>query len=394
MANQQQVAVKQKADTVRATLEKLKPQMAMALPKHLTPDRLLRVTMTAVQNSPKLLDCDRTSLFAAVMSCAQLGLEPDGVLGQAYLVPFGKKVQFIPGYKGLLTLARNSGEISSIQAHEVCEHDEFDYAYGLEERLHHRPAEGDRGEVTHFYAYAKFKDGGYIFEVMPRAEVDRIRDNSEGYKYALTAKAEAEANKKDAWKMKTYDANPWVAHYIPMGRKTAIRRIAKYLPLSVQRAAAFEDAYEAGKHASTDEFGDVVIDGESEVVEGEETGAASATNKLDALAGDDDSQEEVEPTKEEVAEEKADKAEEKAEEAEQEKPEAAGKSNGSKKDKAKPRYSSQNGFAVEDGQVVDQSTGEIVPEEHVKWFDDGTFSVLQGYKAEPKEEAGLFPEEG
>ena len=84
----QSVAVKERIDTVRQQLEKMMPQMKMALPAHLTPERLLRVTMTAVQNNPKLLDCDRKSFFAAIMTSAQLGLEPDGVMGQAYLIPF------------------------------------------------------------------------------------------------------------------------------------------------------------------------------------------------------------------------------------------------------------------------------------------------------------------
>lgn len=274
--NNNQMTLKGQADTVRAALDKLKPQLALALPKHLTPERLLRVTMTAVQNTPKLLECNRTSLFAAVMTCAQLGLEPDGVLGQAYLVPFKGKVQFIPGYRGLLSLARNSGEVSSIQAHEVCENDEFRYSYGLNEELHHVPAEGDRGEITHFYAYAKFKDGGYVFEVMTKAEVDAIRDRSEGYK---------------AFKAGKISSTPWDTDYVPMGRKTAIRRIAKFLPMSVQRAAAIEDAVDRGKTAATDAYGDLVIDGEGSEVEEQETNEEVASNvasKLDGLAGDDE----------------------------------------------------------------------------------------------------------
>ncbi|MCH8136903.1 MAG: recombinase RecT, partial [Proteobacteria bacterium] len=270
MNSNQQLAIKQNTDTVRAVLERMKPQLALALPKHLTPDRLLRVTMTAIQNNPKLLDCDRTSLFAAVMTSAQLGLEPDGVLGQAYLVPYAGKVQFIPGYKGYLQLARQSGEISTIQAHEVCANDQFDYAYGLNERLDHVPADGDRGEITHFYAYAKYKDGGHIFEVMTRADVDAVRDNAQAYK---------------AFKAKKIKSTPWVDHYIQMGRKTAIRRLANYLPLSVQRAAVLDAAYEQGKFATIDNFGDVVIEGQAdEVADQTQTGAKGATARLDQLA--------------------------------------------------------------------------------------------------------------
>lgn len=271
--NNQQLALKQNVDTVRALLDQMRPQFALALPKHLTIDRLLRVTMTTIQNNPRLLDCDRQSLFAAVMTSAQIGLEPDGILGHAYLVPFGKKVQFIPGYKGLLKLARNSGEISTIQSHEVRANDFFEFAYGINEKLEHKPAEGERGEIKYFYAYAKYKDGGHIFEVMTRAEVDAVRDNSEAYK---------------AFKAKRIKSTPWDSDYVQMGRKTPIRRLANYLPLSVQRAAVIETAYESGKHAGIDEYGEFVIDGQaSEVAETTQTGATGATAKLDQLAAPD-----------------------------------------------------------------------------------------------------------
>lgn len=233
-------------DSVRTLLERLKPQLQMALPKHLTADRLLRVAITSCQNTPKLLECDRRSLLSAIMTCAQLGLEPDGVLGQAYLVPFKGRVQFIPGYKGLLTLARNTGQVVAISAHEVCRKDSFDYAYGLNERLEHVPAEGERGEITHFYAYAKFKDGGHYFEVLTRADVDKVRDKSEGYQ---------------AFKAGRIKSTPWADHYVQMGRKTAIRRIANYLPMDVQRAALLEGAYEQGRHAHMTDDGNVIIEG-------------------------------------------------------------------------------------------------------------------------------------
>lgn len=240
-------------DNVRNTLEQLKPQMRLALPKHLTADRLCRIVMTAVQNTPKLLECDRRSFFAAVMSCAQLGLEPDGVLGQAYLIPFGQgdraKVQLIIGYKGLISLARNSGDVVSIAAHEVCRNDHFKYVFGLEEKLEHIPATGERGEVTHFYAVAQFKGGGHHFDVMTRAEVEAVRDASSGYKTAVRfAKAGQEPN------------SPWVQSFVEMGKKSAIRRIAKYLPMNVQKAAAISEMYEAGRHADLGDAGELRVD--------------------------------------------------------------------------------------------------------------------------------------
>jgi recombination protein RecT len=243
-------------DSVRATLERMRPQLEMALPRHISTDRLLRVAITAIQQTPKLLECDRTSLFAAVMTAAQLGLEPDGVLGQAYLVPFGGKVQFIPGYKGLIALARNSGEVESIAARLVHAKDRFAYAFGLEEKLDHIPASGDRGEVTHVYAVARFRTGGHHFEVMSRDEVEAVRRRSPAG-----------------------NSGPWKDHWEEMARKTAIRRLAKYLPLSVQKAAAVEDQAELGRFSNVNEHGDVVIEGE--IAEPASTPSASS---LDAFA--------------------------------------------------------------------------------------------------------------
>lgn len=232
-------------DNVRNALEKMKPQFMAALPKHITPDRMVRIAMTAIQNTPKLLECDQTSLFSAVMRSAQLGLEPDGVLGQAYLIPYGNKVQFIIGYKGLIDLARRSGDVTSIFAKEVCKNDHFEYQFGLVDVLEHKPAEGERGEVTHFYAIAKFTNGGHHYDVMTVAEVEAIRNASQGY---MSAK-----------KFNKLADSPWVKNFEEMGKKTVIRRISKYLPMSVQRAAAVEDLVDAGRTFNVDQMGDIVI---------------------------------------------------------------------------------------------------------------------------------------
>ncbi len=232
-------------ESIRLALELMKPQLAVALPPHLSADRLVRVVVAALQANPALLDCERASLYRAAMTCAHLGLDPDGVLGQAWLVPSRGKVQLVPGYRGFITLARNSGLITSINAQAVHLNDHFDYAYGLNERLEHVPAPGARGEITHFYAYVKFKGGGHHFDVLSRDEVDAIRDRSEGYQAFRAGKAEDSA---------------WVTGYAEMGKKTVIRRIAKYLPLSVQKAAALADLHDAGKHAGLDDFGELVVD--------------------------------------------------------------------------------------------------------------------------------------
>ena len=242
-----------KKKTLNMLLEDMKPQFAMVLPKHLTAERICRIAVTQWRTNKDLGNCDFDSFLSAIMTAAQLGLEPDGVLGHGYLVAYSKKgetlkqVQFIPGYKGLLALARNSGEVSSISAHEVCEKDEFDFAFGLEEKLVHKPARGDRGKVTNFYAIAKFKDGGHHMDVMTVEEVEALRNKSSGYK---------------AFKSGYTKSAIWDEHFIEMGRKTAIRRIAKYLPLNVQRAAAIDSMYDAGRNAQIDKYGDFIIEGD------------------------------------------------------------------------------------------------------------------------------------
>lgn len=239
------IAKDTRVTTVRSALEKMMPQFAMVLPKHITPERMLRVTMTCVQQNPKLLECDRDSLYSAVMRSAQLGLEPDGILGQAYLIPFKGKVQLIAGYKGLIDLARRSGEVLSIIAKEVCRGDEFCISWHEEIPFRHiQPVDGERGDVLGFWALARFKDGGFHWDYMSIQEVLKVRDKSAGWQSAVQYKKTAES--------------PWTQHFEEMGKKTVIRRIAKYLPMSVQRLAAAEDMVDSSKSFTVDQFGDII----------------------------------------------------------------------------------------------------------------------------------------
>lgn len=228
-------------------LKSKQAEIAKMLPKHLNAERLLKVAQIAATTTPALAKCDVASLVGAIGQCAQMGLEPNTVLGHAYLVPFNTKrkdanggerwvnsVQVIIGYKGLIDLARRSGQIVSIAAHEVCEHDKFDLVYGLNERLDHTPAMGSRGEIVGFYAIAKLKDGGHAFEFMSRLQVEQIRDGSQGWQQAVKYKKQA--------------MHPWQAHFTEMGRKTVIRRLAKFLPLSIE----FQTAAVLDGMASTD----------------------------------------------------------------------------------------------------------------------------------------------
>lgn len=237
----------------------MKKQMAAALPRNITPERLARIALSAVQRTPKLLECDSKSFLGAIMACAALGLEPDGMLGQAYLVPFGGKCTLIPGYQGLMKLARQSGEIASIDAHPVRYGDIFEYRYGADPSIKHVPCERPfdpanggwakgwkPGPITHFYAVAKMRDGLVAFVVMPTWEVDDIRDGSQGYKAAK----------------KFGGDSPWDTHYDRMGCKTAIRRLCKYLPAGVEdarlhRAIAMDELADRGKDQDVGAFVDL-----------------------------------------------------------------------------------------------------------------------------------------
>ncbi|MCP1404614.1 recombinase RecT [Achromobacter insolitus] len=215
------------AGTIKTFFESQKGTLAAVLPKHVSPDRMLKIALGAMRTTPKLMNCTLESLLGGVVQCSQLGLEPNTPLGHAYLIPFDNRkkniteVQIVLGYKGLIDLARRSGQVVSIAAHEVCKLDHFDFSYGLDEKLEHRPALGERGDVIAFYAVAKLKDGGHAFEIMSREQVEKIRNDSQNYKFA-----------------KDKPGSVWGQHFVEMGRKTVLRRLFKYLPVSIELATA------------------------------------------------------------------------------------------------------------------------------------------------------------
>lgn len=159
-------------DMVRA----MAPEIRKALPGVMTPEPFMRITISALNNTPQLRQCTPMSFIAALLNAAQLGLEPNTPLGQAYLIPYKKKgvleCQFQIGYKGLIDLAYRNGQMQTVQAQVVYSNDEFYYEYGLEPKLVHRPAYSDRGEAVYFYGLFKLNNGGYGFSVMSKADMD------------------------------------------------------------------------------------------------------------------------------------------------------------------------------------------------------------------------------
>lgn len=216
---------------------KFKAQLQAALPRHMTPDRMARIVLTEMRKNPELTRCDPMSLLGAVIQCSQLGLEPGNGLGHAFLIPRYnskrkcKEVTFLPGAKGLVDLARRSGRVLELKARCVYEKDQFNFEQGDDERIVHVPFQGskkDRGGIVAVYAIAHLVGGGKEREVMYKADVDWVRDN-----YG--------------------NSNPvWKDHYDEMARKTVLRKICKYLPLSPEMHRALE----ADDKASTGESQD------------------------------------------------------------------------------------------------------------------------------------------
>lgn len=212
-------------DVLRTTLDRMAPQFKLALPEHVTPERFVRTTMTAIQANPDLLECDRRSLLGACMKAAQDGLQLDG--RDAALVIFNTKrkdpatgrdvwvklAQYMPMIGGVLKKVRQSGELAAIDAQVVYEHDEFEQVLGDDPRIVHKapPLGKDRGKAVGVYAIATLKNGEKQREVMDVAQVEQVRAIS-----------------------KAKDSGPWVAWWGEMARKTVLRRLSKRLPMSAE----------------------------------------------------------------------------------------------------------------------------------------------------------------
>jgi recombination protein RecT len=274
---------------IAAYLDMQKNEIARAIPKHLTPDRMARIALTTIKSNPNLLRCSVESLMGAIMQASQLGLEP-GLLGHCYLIPYGTDAQLQIGYKGMIDLARRSGNIQSISAHEVYINDYFKLTYGLKEDAEHVPwhlredkVQTEPGPVKTnigkdnaslyladnlkgVYAVAHFKDGGYQLHYMPKAEIEQHKLRS-----------------------KTWRNGPWQTDYIEMAKKTVIRAMWKWLPISVEIARQVESADNSIKRDIAPDMADVdsIID-------------SVAVEEVEVVQAAEPAGEMVEPTSEEV----------------------------------------------------------------------------------------------
>lgn len=216
----------QQNQTIGAMIQSLRPELARALPKGLDADRLARLALTVLRQTPKLAQSTPQSFAGSLLTAAALGLEP-GVQGEAWLVPYEDRrkgvieCQFIAGYQGLAKLFWQNPLARHLDSQAVYEVDEFDYSYGTDPFLKHKPSRGDdRGKVIYYYAVATLQNGGSSFVVLTPAEVKKLRGGKVG----------ASGNIDDPMR--------W------MERKTALKQLLKTLPKSTQLAAAL-DADEA-----------------------------------------------------------------------------------------------------------------------------------------------------
>lgn len=270
-----------KMTTLKEAFDKSLPTLQRAATKALPADRVIGMVISAASRNPKLLECTMPSIIQASMIATELGLQPSAQLGECYLIPRkNKKVSpvrmeadFQLGYRGMLTLMRRSGMLGPVSAHLVFKGEQFEVELGMESRLKHvpdlkaRPIISGPKEaaeyVEYVYAVARFQEGGAQFEVMSREEVEAIRNKH------------SEASR--------YNAGPWFDHWGEMAKKTVLRRLAKYLPMSSEasRAIAIDGASEGGEMVDPGELGftrtdDDTIDADYEDVPTD----ASGTDKL------------------------------------------------------------------------------------------------------------------
>lgn len=212
--------------------DSMKKEIARALPKHMTPDRMARVSLTALRTVKDLAQCTPASFAASIITLSQLGLEPSTPLGHAFLIPRRMKgtleCTVIIGYQGLIELARRSGQVGAIWAYPVYQGDDFVVKYGLTPTIEHHPRfDGERSPKTlqYVYAAARLKDSADpVFVVLTKREVEGYRARGQG-------------------------AGPWSTDYEAMALKTAVRRLYRWLPKSIEIASALavDEAPELGR---------------------------------------------------------------------------------------------------------------------------------------------------
>lgn len=240
--------------TIQQWITSMKPEIEKALPSIITVERFSRMAVTAIRMNPKLSNCTPISFMAALMQAAQLGLEPNTPLGQAFLIPYYNnknkvfECQFQIGYKGIIELAHRSREFTEIYSEVVYENDEFEYELGLDRKLRHKPTTGERGNPVKFYSVYKLVNGGFGFAVMTYDDV------------------KAHANRYS----KSVNNGPWITSFEEMAKKTTLKQVLKYAPIKTEfvRELSQDETIKTELSSDmTDVEGDNVFEAEYEVYE-------------------------------------------------------------------------------------------------------------------------------
>lgn len=224
--------------TFKDLLVKRQGAMKQIAANGVDPQRVIQVLLASIQKTPALANCTQESIFRCAMHAVELGFYPGSVDQKAYLVPFKDQCTLIVGYKGMVELAYRSRLIKSIRSRAVYEGDTFTYKDGLSPVLDWEPGDTPRDpkKITHAYCIVETKDGGVIYDVMTRAEIDAIRGRS-----------------------KASSNGPWVTDYAEMAKKTVMRRTLKMAPMSIEmvKADAIDLATETGDGSVLAEWSDI-----------------------------------------------------------------------------------------------------------------------------------------
>ena len=215
----------QQDNSFAGLIKRCAPQLQAVMPKGFTPERLTQLAIATYKQIPDLKECSVQSMLSCCLKCAEIGLEPNDIMGNAYILPYyngktrRKEAQFILGKNGMLELVRRSGQVKTVRTQCVYEGDDFDY-WEDETGVHfsfkpNLDADHDDKKLKLVYLSCHLKDGGFVFLQMSKKEVDEVKDRSKASKLG-----------------------PWVSDYAAMAEKTVIRRAFNrgLLPRSVEDA--------------------------------------------------------------------------------------------------------------------------------------------------------------
>jgi recombination protein RecT len=234
------LTIAQRALTIQDVLHKNADKIRAALPKHITVEKMLSVVMNSIRRNPRIAECTPISVFDCVMTSAQLGIPPDDIRGLAYIIPFNNtkkgvmEAQLMPGYKGFIHLAKESGEVKNIRSKVVYEKERFDIQEGTDPRLTHIPLPpAERGKPIGAYTVVELEDGVKDFTFMWEDDIQAIRKRS-----------------------KAANAGPWVTDPDEMRKKTTIRRDMKMRDLSpkMNTAVALDELMDTEKSVRDSQF--------------------------------------------------------------------------------------------------------------------------------------------